>query len=512
MHTMDIPILGRTNYNRTVKNLYGYHRSVLTVLLLLIVLLFTTVPCTAQNFKILQNDAVQKAFNLPGNSISAIRTDGSSIWIGTATGLCKSTNGGNTFIDFSNSPGIGKGGVSALEIHNGEIWVAASYDTTVFGELLSAGSGLSWSNDGGITWHHINQPVDPNDEAHLGYTPTTTNIQNITFDIAFTGNTIWIASFGGGLRKSTDHGATWVVVPPDEFPFNAFGRLNHRAFAVISAQNGLWVGTAQGINKSTDGGQTWTHYTAQNGSGITGNFVTALAEQIVSSEDIIWSATWKAGDENEFYGISKSSNGGFTWETMLHGEFAHNFGFHSNEVYVATDNGLYKSPNKGAAWGILPYIIAQSGERILTTIYYDVQYDAGTLWVGTDDGLCKTTNNGVSWDVFRTFPPPGIAGEPETYAYPNPFSPLRHNRMGESGYVRIQYSLTVNAEVTIDIFDFGMNPVKTIASGIWRTSGSHSELWDGTNNRGTIVANGVYFYRLQRSGHKTVWGKIIVLN
>ena len=41
--------------------------------------------------------------------------------------------------------------------------------------------------------------------------------QNITFDIALTKNTVWIASWAGMLRKSTDLGNTWtrVILPPD---------------------------------------------------------------------------------------------------------------------------------------------------------------------------------------------------------------------------------------------------------------------------------------------------------
>ncbi len=128
--------------------------------------------------------------------------------------------------------------------------------------------------------------------------PVTVAIQNLAYDIAFTPNTIWIATFAGGLRKSTDNGQTWkrVLLPPDNLnsisptdtldfclsPVNGNfcgeGNLNHRVFSVISTNDStLYVGTANGINKSTNGGISWTKFNAQNQpQPISGNFITAL--------------------------------------------------------------------------------------------------------------------------------------------------------------------------------------------------------------------------------------------
>lgn len=476
--------------------------------------ILTPIPGHSQVLKQEKHFAQLHAAGLPGNSISTILVQGTNIWLGTGKGLSMTSDGGVTFIDFTGYPGIGKGGVSALAEHNGAIWVATAYDTVIEGRNMTAGGGLSRSIDAGITWHHISQPVDPNKEDSLGYKPTTTNILNVTFDIAIDDSAIWITSWGGGLRKSNDNGATWTVVTPDGYSFDVLAHLNHRAFSVITAKNGLWVGTAGGINKSTDGGLTWTNYTAQNGSGISGNFVTALAEQITIDGSIIWAATWKAEGVNEFYGVSRTADNGLTWETMLEGEFAHNFGFNGDEVYVATDDGLYKSPDRGETWGLFPWITdSNTGERVLTTEYFDVKYHGENLWIGTKDGLVKSTDGGISWNIFRSFKMPGSAGEPAAYAYPNPFSPLRHNRIGGDGYVRIQYRTYSNTEVTLDIFDFGMNLVKNVVSNRRRAGGeSYAETWDGTNNWGVIVANGVYFYRLKIRDQKTFWGKIIVVN
>ena len=466
-----------------------------------------------QSLKFSSNIAQLQSLRLQSNSITDIRFHDSYIWLGTGSGLQVTPDNGLIFSNFNDNPGMAPGSISAIDIQDGAIWIATAFDTVVNEESFSAGGGLSRSTDSGLTWNFIDQPVDPNDPAGIGYQPTTTNIQNVTFDLVLADDTIWITSWGGGLRKSVDNGQTWAVVTPDGLPFDALANLNHRAFTVINAANGLWVGTAQGINKSTDGGQTWAQYTAQNGSGISGNFITQIAEQITPDGSIIWAATWQAEDKNEFFAVGRTMNTGLTWDTMLEGEKAHNFGFDGDAVFVASDNGLFKSPDRGDTWGLFPPITGVSGEKILTTEYFDVKAENSTIWVGTKDGLGKSFSNGLEWEIFRAFPEPGIDGEREVYAYPNPFSPLRQNRIGGEGFVRIQYRTHSETEVSVDIFDFGMISVKNVVSNQPRPlPGDYSELWDGTNNWGVMVANGVYFYRFQARSHTTAWGKIIVMN
>ncbi|MFC1729292.1 hypothetical protein ACFL6I_03050 [candidate division KSB1 bacterium] len=449
---------------------------------------------------------------LPSNNITDIVINGGAVWFGTGRGLGMTADAGNSFTDFVNSPGISRGGISAVTLHDGSIWIATAIDTAAAGNIELAGSGISWSDDNGMTWTHINQPVDPNNPDSLGYMPTTTTIQNVTFDLVHHVGAVWIASWGGGLRKSTDNGQTFSVVTPDGIPFDALNRLNHRAFSLLSSGDDLWVGTAQGVNRSSDGGDTWTNYTAQN-SGISGNFVTALGKQVVPEGTIIWAATWQAEGTEEYYGVSRTTDNGQTWSTMLEGEFVHNFGFNGDEVYAVSDNGLFKSSDRGGHWGQFPWIRDQRGQQIYTTEFFSVAYGSGILWAGTADGLIKSLDGGISWSIFRSFVTPGTGGEPEVYAYPNPFSPTRDNLRGGSGHVRVQYTISSPSAVSLDIYDYGLNIVKSVVNRQMRTvSGPHAEAWDGTNNWGRMVANGVYFYKLHIDGKGAFWGKIIVMN
>ncbi len=453
---------------------------------------------------------------LAGNGVVVIKKHGTGIWFATSGGVSVTNDEGATIQKIDGDGNMPKGGISALDIaEDGTIWVAAVYDTTIDDETLQAGGGLAYSQDNGFTWNYIKQPVDPNFPDSLGYAPTTTHVQNTTWDIAVHGSTVWIASWGGGFRKSSDYGVSWEVVPPDEFPFSAKDNLNHLGFSIVFDGSGnIWTGSAAGINKSTDNGKTWTNYTAQNGSGISGNFVVALGPQILPDRSVIWGATWRAEGEEEFYGVSKTENGGLTWETSLRDQKINNFAFNGEIVYALGDEGFFKSADFGKTWSKYPAVLDElSGEPLYTTRFYCAMADGISLWAGTADGLIKTENDGITWRIYRSFPEPGKNNEPETYAYPNPFSPARHNLLEGDGHVRIQYHTNNRSNITIEIFDFCMKRVTTIAKDkMIPAAGTYTEVWNGKNDYREIVANGVYFYKLNITGQGTYWGKIVVLD
>lgn len=445
---------------------------------------------------------------IQSNIVTDIVFIDNDVWFGTGRGLSMTPDNGLTFTNFEDEQ-IGKGGISAVAYSDGVVWIATGYDTLISGENIPAGGGLSWSDDFGQTWNFVPQPVDPNNEDSLGYKPTTTHINNITYDITIHNSTVWIASWAGGLRKSDDFGLTWTVVTPDGASFDPVPNNNHKAFSLVSTGDALWHGTAQGINKSTDNGETWINYNALN-SGISGNFVTSMGKQETSGGAIVWAATWIADDTEEFTAVSRTMNGGLTWDTFLEGEKVHNFGSDGDEIYAVSDNGLHKSSNRGDHWGTYPWISSLDGTRIYTTEYYSVGRKYGTLWVGTGDGLAKSSDDGATWDIKRAFAEPGSEGEPDVFAYPNPFSPSRDNVLGGDGHVRFQYKVTVTTSVKIDVFDFGMNLVTDIINQ-QKAPGNHAAVWDGRNKWGRMVANGVYFFRVQ-IGEDEHWGKLIIMN
>ena len=70
--------------------------------------------------------------------------------------------------------------------------------------------------------------------------------------------------------------------------------------------------------------------------------------------------------------------------------------------------------------------------------------------------------------------------------FPNPFNPA----------TRIAFGLEAPANVRLRVYDAAGRLVRTLSDGS-RSAGHYTEIWDGRNARGELVASGVYFYRLE---------------
>ncbi len=485
-----------------------------------------------------------KSLNMDGdinpasNSISDIIIHDSKIWLGTSRGVSLSTDNGLTWNNFYGNEAFGGESISAIGYDSltNTFWAATAHSIKKDDQYLPEGSGLRYTSDDGVTWTTIPQPLDGDNDTSVSYginnlrsLPVTVKVQNLIYDIAFTPNTVWIATFAGGLRKSTDKGETWqrVVLPPDYLSsikpedsldfclqpvagkFCSENNLNHRVFSVIAANDSvLYVGTAGGINKSTDNGISWIKFTHTNQDyPISGNFVVALGYQ--KFNNTIWAATWKAEGQTEFWGVSASEDNGDTWKTFLEDERVHNFGFNANHTAAPSDNGMFRTSDKGNIW-IKPTSIKDdvSGIGLLTSVFYSAEFNDNDVWLGSAEGLARITETGMWQGTWKLF----IASQPveETYAYPNPFNP-------RTDLLKIKYNIPTPGKVTIRIFDFSMNYLRTIIQNAGRNP-EHMvdkegaiDYWDGRDDSGKLVPNGVYFYRVEKDNGDPVFGKILVL-
>ena len=481
------------------------------------------------------------------NSIQDIIANDDLILLGTSRGLSLSEDNGSTWKNFYGSEPFGTDGTTAIGYENNVIWATTGRAAEVEGgDILPEGTGIKYSVDDGLTWTSLPQPVDDPSDSSIVYgintiraLPVTTTISNISYDISFTKNTIWIASFAGGLRKSSDMGETWerVVLPPDtldsitpndELNFSlqpvagAFGPeswLNHRVFSVLGINDStLYVGTAGGINKSTDNGISWTKFNHKNQANpISGNFVVGLGFNELDNS--IWSATWKANDLDEFWAVSHSKDGGENWEVTLPSEHAHNFGFKylgdtDFHVMVPTDRGIFRSSNNGGTW-VQPTAIkdSYSNTPIATNIFYasasnKLNATDYNIWIGSNNGLARLTETTGFWEGdWKVYVASSELKSDETYAFPNPFSPAQE-------LVKIKYKLNRDADVTIRIMNFSMELVKVLIQNAPRPfrDSDMIELWDGKDELGKIVTNGVYFYRIDSDAiSEPLFGKIMVL-
>ncbi|MCX7835253.1 MAG: hypothetical protein N2450_04190 [bacterium] len=445
---------------------------------------------------------------LLSNSIIDQKVDSlrNGFWIATGEGLNFWNVLDSSWLSITSNNHFGRGGVSAIQTNTSAIWAATAYDTIISGVRYPAGGGIGYSTDNGINWRWFPQPVDSRDITE--YRPTTTNVQNLTYDLAITSTAVWAASFGGGLRKFSFSDSIWRVRPPDANPFSALNYLNHRAFSVFAENDSIiWVGTAAGINRSTNGGNEWQNFrhSPADTLTITGNFVVAIHLQKYNNRKFLWASTWKAEGATEEYGISVTEDNGITWRRTLKGEKIHNITSIDSIVYAVGPDGLFKSIDFGVSWWQFPPITSSHQNLVIgEQELYSVATGFNRLLVGGPDGWAVSSNSGNSWSIGRAFESTRQVGQPQVYAYPNPFSPQRFS------YVRFQYHLDAPEHITITLYSFALEKVGTIVSRVYRPAGDNQEVWNGQINQ-QAIANGVYFYRLEK-GKKETWGKLIILD
>lgn len=472
------------------------------------------------------------------NSVSQILFQNGAAYLATYKGLNVSVDGGATFKTDWGADGPTGVSTNALAVEGDTIVVAVSTSLDQDGNSLPVGQGLYVSTDNGATWTHEPQSLDSLADSTVSFgkntlvaLPITTDVNNISYSLVFHKGYLYAADFAGGLRRSSDLGKTWhrVVMPPDyldyitQNPDSTYNfqlspiagaltsetNYNHEAFSLYSdGDSVLYVGTADGIDKTTDNGYSWYKLNHQNHPGISGDFVVWLAGQNYGNTHNIWAATVNANDPTEVPALSYTSDDGATWHTILPGHFFHSIGFKGNIVYGASDDGLFRTDDFGKSSSVITSVYdPANSQSILSKVFYSVNAQGDSVWVGTGDGTAIGIDPGTGfvqndWRVLRTFTPVGTSNT--TYFYPNPFSP-------NLDVGRIHYDVRdPGSTVTIRIYDFSMHVVRTLIQNAPRPVGETDDAWDGKDDSGRTVDNGVYFYSVVINNGSPIWGKILV--
>jgi hypothetical protein len=129
-------------------------------------------------------------------------------------------------------------------------------------------------------------------------------------------------------------------------------------------------------------------------------------------------------------------------------------------------------------------VIGGSGEIMEVT--FDRISD-GRASVTLDDADIRGLDNR---DIGRASSEEVVVGEtPVTYAlyqnHPNPFNPV----------TSVGYSLAEDGYVELNVFNSNGQLVRTLVDG-FKTAGSHSVKWDGTDDSGREIGSGIYFYTI----------------
>jgi len=91
--------------------------------------------------------------------------------------------------------------------------------------------------------------------------------------------------------------------------------------------------------------------------------------------------------------------------------------------------------------------------------------------------------------------------------YPNPFNPTGMNR---SSGTTITFFLNKKAGISLVLYNIKGQKVKELLNSSME-AGEHNIVWNGTDNYGDVIANGIYLYSLQINGKQNIVRKCLVV-
>jgi photosystem II stability/assembly factor-like uncharacterized protein len=247
-----------------------------------------------------------------------------------------------------------------------------STPTTLY--AATYGGGVFKSTNGGGSWSPANAGLTSNLLFSLAIDPSAPD-------------TLYAGTQQGGVCKSTNGGASWCAVNAGLTDTFAVSALAIDPWAPAT----LYAGTNVGIFKSVNGGGSWT---AVN-TGLTSTHVQALAI------DPMAPATVYAGAD---FGVFKSVNGGGSWTAVNTGvttAFVETLSIDPSRpatVYAGTSEGIFRSANGGGTWAA---ISAGLTDTFVLSIAIDPS-ETATLYAGTAGGVFRSTDSGGSWIPINT--------------------------------------------------------------------------------------------------------------
>ena len=323
----------------------------------------------------------------------------STLYAARNDGVFRSTDGGTSW------SGLSSVGPTYNYIHG------LAVDSHTSGTVYAAtGAGAFKSTDFGATWTAINSGLRAMD------------VMSVAIDTKNPG-TMYVGTDSLGVFKSTDSGKSWSpassgidVSYPTEFVVG-LAVDPQTPGTVHAATGGVECGAGgglQGIYKSMDGGTTWSD---------TKPSASCLSALIMDPENSnrLYAGSW-------YQGVVESTDAGTSWSPANSGLPVGNWGVFVSALAIASQNpsvlyasvgfatnqGLFKSSNRGGGWvpvnSGLPFY--PNGTNIeASALAIDPQntrtvYAAFAPYDAVGGGLYTSTNDGASWrNLFR--PPTG---------------------------------------------------------------------------------------------------------
>jgi photosystem II stability/assembly factor-like uncharacterized protein len=396
------------------------------------------------NDKTAAADLVMDPFNprvLYAGMWEAYRTPWSMVSGGAGSGLWKSTDGGDTWMNLTDNRGMPKG-------LKGKICVAASGARAdlVWAMVEADEGGLFRSDDAGKTWRRMNEDRRVRQRAwyysHVYADPKnaeTVYLLNTGFYKSIDGgrtltsisvphgdnHDLWIdpsnpqrmiEANDGSANVSYNGGKTWTdqaiptaqfyhVLVDDQFPYYIYGSQQDNSTVAIPSRT-----TGSGIDRTDwfDVGGGESGYIAVHPkkhttiyAGNYGGYLTKYDKRTDQTEDInVW-------PDNPMGGGADSAKYRFQWT------FPIVISPHDPSTLYCTGNVVFKSINEGKSWEIIspdltrndkskqassggPITKDNTGVEYYCTIFAFVEsrVQKGLFWAGSDDGLIHVSPDG----------------------------------------------------------------------------------------------------------------------
>ncbi|MCF7796794.1 MAG: T9SS type A sorting domain-containing protein [Lentisphaeria bacterium] len=156
-----------------------------------------------------------------------------------------------------------------------------------------------------------------------------------------------------------------------------------------------------------------------------------------------------------------------------------------------------------------------AGDGAIVSITFNVSSAAGEdesvaltftdLVVAASGGVALPANaNSATVTILTDISPDELTGVPTDFAlkqnYPNPFNPT----------TTIGFEVPEHSNVHLGIYNVLGQEVRSLVRGNY-TPGRYQVVWDATDNHGSRVVSGVYFYRMTTSSGFTSTQKLVLL-
>jgi len=337
------------------------------------------------------------------HDVEALPEDPSVVYVAAASGgIWKSENMGTTWTPiFDDQPVSTFGDIAIAPSDRQVIWAGTGEQNNR--QSTSWGNGVYRSTDGGATWTHLGLE----ETRHIGRVRVHPTDADVAW-VAALGN-LWAPGEERGVFKTDDGGRTWrktLFVDENTGAVDLVldpSNPNVLYAAAYQRQRRAWGynggGPGSGIYKSTDGGESWSELT--NGLPVDdmGRIGLAIAE---SSPNILNAIVETSEDETQ--GMYRSEDAGATWTRV--NELNARPSYYSH-IYIDPNNpdrvyslavSFYKSEDGGRSWRTMP-----------TRQQYDVgvHSDFHALWIDPNNSkhLILVGDGGVyqSWDMAEHF-------------------------------------------------------------------------------------------------------------